>query len=459
VSEPTDPAAGPGQAGPEGAGSGRRRSVIEVTALWLDERFHLAAGTRKLLRKPFPDHWSFLIGEIALFSLVILILTGIFLALFYRPDTRLVMYTGPYEPLQGEMVSAAYESVLRLSFEVRAGLLMRQIHHHAANVFMAAVALHMFRVFFTGSFRKPRELMWVTGVALLVLGIATGFTGYSLPDDLLSGTGLQIAYATLLSIPFVGPFLAFVFLGGEIPNPDMMGRLHILHVFILPSLLVILVTVHMAILFRVRHAQHPGGRRTERNVIGKPLFPTQTMISTAVFFATAAVLALMGGLYEINPVWMYGPFEPWRVVAPVQPDWYVGWLEGVFRLWPAWDFTILGILIPQPFIPGVVIPGIIFTVGMLWPWIEQRWITKDADEHNLLDRARDVPLRAGIGAGGFVFLLVMLVAGSNDVIAADFGVSLQGFTNFLRGAIIVGPIGVVYGTYRWCVHLKEREAP
>jgi ubiquinol-cytochrome c reductase cytochrome b subunit len=437
---------------------GRTSSPLEVVARWMDERLHLAEPTRKLLRKPFPGHWSFLIGEIALFALVVLFLTGTFLALFYRPDTRLVEYAGPYEPLQGEMISLAYESVLRLSFEVRAGLLMRQIHHHAANVFMAAVIAHMFRVFFTGAFRKPRELMWVTGIALVVVGIGAGFTGYSLPDDLLSGSGLQIAYSVLLSVPFVGPFLAWVSLGGEIPNPDLMGRLHILHVMILPAILVALVSIHLALLMRVRHAQHPGRRRTERNVIGKPLFPTQTMISTAAFFGTVAVLALMGGFFEINPVWVYGPFEPWRVVAPLQPDWYVGWLEGLLRLWPAWDFMILGIVIPQPFIPGVVIPGLIFTLGALYPWIEQRWITKDAGEHNLLSQMRDVPLRAAIGTGGIVFLLVMLIAGSNDVFAADLFIPVETVTTVLRVSIILGPVLVGYATYRWCLYLQQEDA-
>ena len=432
-------------------------SPLEVTARWLDDRLGAAAWARKMLRKPYPSHWSFLIGEIALFALIVLFLTGTFLALFYRPDTRLVTYVGPYVPLQGEEISAAYESVLRLSFEVRAGLLMRQIHHHAANVFMAAMVVHMFRVFFTGAFRKPRELMWVTGVLLIILGIGAGFTGYSLPDDLLSGSGLQIANATLLSIPFVGPWLSFIFLGGEIPNPDMMGRLHIMHVMILPALLTIVVGIHLALLFRVKHTQHPGPGRTNRNIVGKPAFPSQAMISTAVFAGTVAVLALMGGLFEVNPVWLYGPFEPWRVVAPLQPDWYVGWLEGILRLWPAWEFQILGIVIAQPFLPAVVGPGIIFTVGILWPWIDRRWITRDDREHNLLDQARDEPLRTAIGVGAFVFLLVMLVAGSNDVIAALFGWSVQGFTNFLRGAITLGPVVAGLATYRWCRHLQRQD--
>ncbi|MDP9022321.1 MAG: cytochrome bc complex cytochrome b subunit [Actinomycetota bacterium] len=433
------------------------RGVVPAIARWLDDRLGIAQGARKLLRKPFPDHWSFLLGEVALFALVVLFLTGTFLALFYRPDTRPVTYTGPYVPLQGAQVSAAYESVLRLSFEVRAGLLMRQIHHHGANVFMAAVVAHMLRTFFTGSFRKPRELMWVTGIVLVLLGIGAGFTGYSLPDDLLSGTGLQIGYSTLLSVPFLGPFVAFVALGGEVPNPDLIGRLHILHVMILPGLLAAVVGAHMLLLFRVRHSQHPGENRTERNIVGKPMFPTQTMVSAAAFAATVAVLALMGGFYEINPVWLYGPFEPSRVFAPSQPDWYVGWLEGVLRLWPAWSIRIFGIVIPQPFIPGVVIPGLIFVLAGAWPWLERRYIARDDEEHNILDDVRDNPLRAAVGAAGVTFLTVMLVAGSNDVIAARFMIALERFTLVLRVLLVAGPPLVGWLTYRWLTRLKRRD--
>ncbi|HEX2029481.1 MAG TPA: ubiquinol-cytochrome c reductase cytochrome b subunit [Nitriliruptorales bacterium] len=439
------------------AHGGHAGGPVPAVARWLDDRLGLAKGTRALLRKPFPGHWSFLIGEIALFALVVLFLTGTFLALFYRPDTRVVTYEGPYLPLKGSEVSIAYESMLRLSFEVRAGLLMRQIHHHAANVFMAAVVAHMFRTFFTGAFRRPRELLWVTGVALLILGIGAGFTGYSLPDDLLSGTGLQIAYGILLSVPLVGPFLAFVLLGGELPNPDVLGRLHILHVMIIPGGLVALVTAHLAILFRVRHTQHPGGPRTDRNVVGKPMFPTQTMISGATFAATVAVLALLGGLYEINPVWVYGPFEPARVFAPTQPDWYVGWLEGVFRLWPAWSIHLFGIVVPQPFIPGVVVPGLIFTLAILWPWIEVRWITHDREERNLLQLMRDNPVRSAIGTAGLTFLTVMFLAGSNDVLAALFVIHLENVTLTLRTLLVVGPPVVGWLTYRWLTRLRRRD--
>ncbi|MBW3560931.1 MAG: ubiquinol-cytochrome c reductase cytochrome b subunit [Actinobacteria bacterium] len=423
-------------------------SPVERIAAWMDDRLRLAGAATKTLRKPFPGHWSFLLGEIALFALVVLILTGIFLTLFYTPSTREVVYDGPYVPLHGAEVSAAFDSVMRLSFEVRAGLLMRQIHHHAANVFVAATVIHLLRVFFTGAFRKPRELMWVSGVVLFLLAIGAGFTGYSLPDDLLSGTGLAIAYSTLLSIPFVGPFFAFVGFGGEFPSGDLLGRLYVFHVMLIPAGLLGVVGAHLAILFRQRHTQHPDPGRTNDNVVGKPLFPTQTVISAATFAATVAVLALLGGLFEINPVWLYGPFDPSQVFAPSQPDWYVGWLEGIYRLWPSWSFEIFGIVIPQPFIPGVVAPGIIFTALFAWPWIERRFITHDDAERNLLQAARDVPERTAFGAAALAFLLVMMVAGSNDVLAARFGFALERFTWFLRISIIVLPFIVGWATLR-----------
>ncbi|MDX1510325.1 MAG: cytochrome bc complex cytochrome b subunit [Nitriliruptorales bacterium] len=421
--------------------------TIESLARWLDSRLRLAEGGSKYLRKAFPAHWTFLFGEVALFCLVVLLFTGTFLALFYVPDTRLVTYDGPYGPLQGREISAAFDSVLRLSFEVRAGLLMRQIHHWAALVFVAAIVVHMLRVFFTGSFRRPRELNWVIGVALLLLAFGAGFTGYSLPDDLLSGTGLRIGYSALLSTPFVGPLAGFIGLGGEFPGTDVLGRLHIMHVMLIPAGLVGLVGMHLAILGRQKHTQKPSRKATNDNVVGEPLFPNQTMVSLSLFLFTIAVLSLIGGLFEINPVWLYGPYEPFEVFAPAQPDWYMGWLEGLLRLWPAWEFTILGVTIPSVFIPAVLVPGGIFTVVFAWPWIERR-ITGDDAEHHLSQRPRDVPVRTGVGVGGITLLLVIFVAGANDVIAADLGVGLQTTTNVLRVLVFVLPVLFGWMAYR-----------
>jgi len=405
---------------------------------WLDERLGIASGTRRGLKKIFPDHWSFLLGEVALFSFVILLATGVFLTLFYRPDTTPVVYQGPYAPLRGQEVSAAYESVMRISFEIRAGMVMRQIHHWAALVFVASIVVHMLRVFFTGAFRRPRELNWIVGVALLLLAMAMGFTGYSLPDDLLSGTGLRIAYSVLISVPFVGPYLAFLTFGGEFPTEGIISRLFVLHVMLLPALIIGLITAHMAILWRQKHTQFRGGRASETNVVGKPLWPHQALKSLALLLITGAVLAFMGGLLQINPVWDYGPFDPTAVSAPSQPDWYIGWLEGALRLAPPMDIEVFGVLIPSPFIPGVVLPGVAFGVMAAWPFIEAR-LTGDKREHHLLDDPRDVPWRVGIGVAGLLFFLILTIAGGNDVLAILFKSSVNQITNVLRIAVFLVP--------------------
>jgi ubiquinol-cytochrome c reductase cytochrome b subunit len=435
----------------------RRQTPVDDLARWLDDRLRLAEGSRKYLDKAFPGHWSFLLGEIALFTLIVLLFTGTFLAFFYTPDSRLVVYDGPYVPLQGHEISAAYESTLRISFEVRAGLLMRQIHHWAALVFVAAIVVHMLRVFFTGAFRKPRELNWVIGVTLLLLAFGAGFTGYSLPDDLLSGTGLRIGYSVLLSIPFVGPLVGFIGLGGEYPGTDTISRLHLLHVLIIPAGLFGLVTAHLAILVRQKHTHKPSSLAREDNVVGEPLFPNQTLTSLSLFAFTIAVLSLLGGLFEINPLWLYGTYEPYEVFAPAQPDWYMGWLEGLLRLWPAWEWTMFGLTIPSVFLPGVVVPGIIFGAVYAWPWIDARWIAKDHGEHHLLDRPRDVPVRTGWGVAGVTFLVVITVAGSNDVIASDLEMGLDTLTLLLRIATLVLPPLLGYVAYRVARMLQAAE--
>lgn len=434
----------------------RTQTPVDDLARWMDERLRLAEGGKKYLRKAFPAHWTYLVGEVALFSLVVLLFTGTFLSFFYTPDTRLVVYDGPYLPLQGTEISAAYDSVLRLSFEVRAGLLMRQIHHWAALVFVAAIVVHMLRVFFTGAFRRPRELNWVIGVTLLLLAFGAGFTGYSLPDDLLSGTGLRIGYSALLSIPFVGPLVGFIALGGEFPGTDVLGRLHILHIMLIPAGLIGLVTAHMMILVRQKHTQKPTRGATEDNVVGHPLFPQQTMTSLSLFAFTIAVLSLLGGLFEINPVWLYGPYEPFEVFAPAQPDWYMGWLEGLLRLWPAWEWTMFGVTIPSAFLPSVVVPGLIFGVVYAWPWIEKR-LTGDDRETHLAQRPRDVPIRTAIGVGGIVFLGVIFVAGANDILASNLTTSLQTVTNILRVTTFVLPVLSGWVAYRIAVRLRDGE--
>jgi ubiquinol-cytochrome c reductase cytochrome b subunit len=415
----------------------------------LDDRLEVASFARRALRKAFPDHWSFMLGEIALYCFLILVLTGTFLAFFFEASSREVVYDGPYAPLRGEEMSAAYESVLRLSLEVRAGLVMRQIHHWAAVVMLAAVVAHLLRVFFTGAFRRPREINWILGVSLLLLGMAAGFTGYSLPDDLLSGTGLRIAYSVLLSVPFLGTWAAFLVFGGEFPAAAALGRLHVLHIMIIPALIAGTLSIHLALVWHQKHSQFRAPGRTERNVVGSPLWPNYTFKGAGLAFVVFGVLALMGGLLQINPVWLYGPFDPSVVSSPAQPDWYLGWLEGALRLFPPWDLQLFGHEIPEVFWPGVVLPGVFFTLMLLWPWIERR-ITGDWGDHHLLDRPRDAPMRSGVGAGVLTFAVILTLAGSNDVLGPFLGIPVEDVTAALRWMLLVLPLLVGYGTYRVC---------
>jgi ubiquinol-cytochrome c reductase cytochrome b subunit len=424
---------------------------------WLDDRLRGSHFLHRALNKVFPDHWSFMLGEIAMYAFAILVATGIFLTFFYSPSLNEIVYRGAYEPLRGVEMSEAYASVLRLSFEVRAGLVMRQIHHWAALVFVAAILAHLSRVFFTGAFRRPREINWLIGVTLLLLAIYNGFSGYSLPDDLLSGTGLRIAYSIALSIPFAGTWIAFLAFGGEFPAHDILRRLMITHVLIVPAILAGLLALHLAIVWRQKHTQFPGRGRTDTNVVGSRLWPTYTAKSVGLLFGLAAILGLMGGLLQINPVWLYGPFDPATVASPAQPDWYLGWLEGALRLFPPWEIRILGHVIASPFYPAVLLPGLTFLIVYAWPWIERR-ITGDRAEHHVLDRPRDNPMRTSVGVAALTFYGLLFLAGSNDIIADLFALPVGGVTWFMRVAVLVLPVIAAILTHRFMWGLKRTDA-
>jgi quinol---cytochrome-c reductase cytochrome b subunit len=436
-----------------------RPTELERLGEWLDSRTGMFGIARTGLRKVFPDHWSFLLGEVALFSFVILVATGTFLTFFYQASTAPVTYEGPYPPLRGQEVSAAYDSVMAISFEVRAGLLMRQIHHWTALIFVAVVILHLSRVFFTGAFRRPRELNWIVGFTLLVLVLAEGFTGYSLPDDLLSGTGARIAYSVALSIPFVGPWLASLVFGGDFPTSALIARFFVIHVLFLPGLVIGAITVHLAFVVIHKHTQYRGGRATEGNVIGQAFWPGQVFISTGLFFLTAAFVALIGGLVQVNPIWAYGPFDATVVSSPAQPDWYVGWLDGALRIFPPIEPTILGVTIPSPFLPGVVIPGLIFTVIALWPFLEARLNRADARrEHHLLDHIADHPKRTATGVALLTLFGALTLAGGNDVLAFYLSTDVETLTRLFRFVSVVLPIVAWLVAFRVCVAWQRRRA-
>ena len=309
---------------------------------WVDARIGGAGALGTGLRKVFPDHWSFMMGEVALYAFVVLVVTGVYLTFFFDASQAETVYQGDYRALEGVTMSRAYRSVLRISFDVRAGLVMRQMHHWAALLFVAAIVVHLARVFFTGAFRRPREINWMIGVTLLLLAIFNGFAGYSLVDDQLSGTGLRIAYSVALAVPLAGTWIVSLVFGGEFPGPDIIERLYVLHILLLPVVLGLLIAVHLAILVRQKHTQFTGPGRREDNVVGERMWPTYAVKALALLFITTALLAALGGLAQINPVWLYGPFDPSEVSSYSQPDWYMGWLEGALRLMPPWEIRALG---------------------------------------------------------------------------------------------------------------------
>jgi len=434
-----------------------RERIAGTVANYVDERTGAAAWMKKNLQKVFPDHWSFMLGEIALYSFVILLLSGTFLTFWFDPSMRTVVYEGSYQPLKEVEMSAAYASTLHISFDVRGGLLMRQIHHWAALIFMAAIVVHLLRVFFTGAFRKPREFNWILGIGLLTLGIVEGFLGYSLPDDLLSGTGLRIAQAIIQALPVVGTYISFFAFGGAFPGEAFIPRIYTVHILLLPGIFLALITVHLMLVWYQKHTQYPGPGRTEKNVVGYPLMPVYMAKAGGFFFIVFGVTAFLGAVASINPIWLYGPYTPGQISAGSQPDWYMGWLDGLVRMAPPIETHAFGHTISwNILIPGLIIPGILFTGMALYPFIES-WITGDKREHHLLDRPRNVPNRTALGAMALTFTLIALINGGNDIIATHFDLTINQIMWFSRiGIIVLPPLAFVI-TKRICLSLQRAD--
>jgi quinol---cytochrome-c reductase cytochrome b subunit len=431
--------------------------ALEGTGNWLDERLHGARGIRVFLRKIFPDHWSFLLGEIILYSFIILLLTGTFLTLWFQPSMSDVIYHGSYIPLRGVKMSEAYASTLNISFDVRGGLLIRQIHHWAADLFMAAIFAHMLRIFFTGAYRKPREINWLIGIVLLTLGMLEGLFGYSLPDDLLSGAGLRILEGVIQSIPIVGSYLAFFLFGGPFPGSQIIPRLYILHVLVFPALILALVTVHLFLMFHQKHTQMPGKGRTNTNVVGAPMYPYFMAKTGAFFFFTFAALTLAATFTQINPIWLYGPYNPVAMSAGSQPDFYMGMLEGALRVMPAWQWVMFNHTWAfNVFVPALLPLGLIFTLAALWPFLEQ-WITGDRREHHINDRPRNAPTRTALGIAVITFYGILWAEGANDIIADHLDIPLYWVTWAARVGIFVGPVIAYLLTKRICLGLQRKD--
>ncbi|MCX4830586.1 cytochrome bc complex cytochrome b subunit [Streptomyces sp. NBC_00006] len=435
---------------PDPPGSGER------LADWADGRLGIYQLAKSQMRKVFPDHWSFMLGEICLYSFIILILTGTYLTFFFDPSTQEVIYDGAYVPLKGIRMTQAYESTVRISFEVRGGLLIRQIHHWAALVFVAGMTVHMMRVFFTGAFRKPRELNWVFGWTLLFLGIITGLTGYSLPDDLLSGTGLKFAQGAVLSVPIVGTYLAMFLFGGEFPGDDFISRLYPIHILLLPGIMLGLVALHLILVFYHKHTQFAGPGRSEKKVIGAPFFPIYVAKAGGFFFLVFGVLAVLGAVATINPVWAFGPYRTDLVTTGAQPDWYLGFSEGLIRVMPAWEINAWGHTLQLGvFLPFTLFP-LILSFMAVYPFLES-WITGDKREHHVADRPRDKPVRTGIGVAWLALYAVLLIGGGNDIVATQLHLSINAITWFVRISCFVAPVLAFVVTKRICLGLQHRD--
>jgi ubiquinol-cytochrome c reductase cytochrome b subunit len=432
--------------------------AITGTSTFLDDRLGAGNFLKRNMRKIFPDHWSFMLGEIALYSFIILLLSGTFLTFWFKPGMSEVVYNGSYPPLKGVSMSEAYASTLNISFDVRGGLLMRQIHHWAAILFVAGLMAHMLRIFFTGAYRKPRELNWLIGIVMFTLALLEGLFGYSLPDDLLSGAGLRITEGVIVSLPLVGSYIMFFLFGGNYPGEDVIPRFYSLHILLIPGLLLALISAHMILMWVQKHTQQPGKGRTEQNVVGSPFYPAFMAKTGAYFLFTFGVLALLGAVAQINPIWLFGPYTPADISAGSQPDFYMGFLEGALRIMPAWEINFAGYTLPlSVIIPALVPLGLIMTGAALYPFLE-RWVTGDTREHHIVDRPRNAPHRTSIGISAVVFYGVLWLLGSNDEISNVFHISLYTTTWFGRFAIILGPIIAYIVTYRTCLGLQRKDA-
>lgn len=434
-----------------------KRTPTAALARAVERRFQIAGLVRHQINKVFPWHFSFFWGEIALYSFVVLVGSGVLLTLFYVPSLDEITYQGSYAPAFGLEASRAWASTVDLSVDVHGGLFLRQLHHWAALVFLASIMLHMGRIFFTGAYRAPRELNWLVGVLMLVISIFEGYLGYSMLDDLLSGTGVRIFSGILLSIPVIGTWLHWLVFDSEFPGEIYIERFYIAHVLLLPGLLVALIAAHLGIVWYQKHTQFAGPRATEGNVVGNRTVPVFAMHSISTLLATTAMLGLLAGTAQINPVFQYGPYNPSQVANGNQPDWYALWLIGSLKLFPRADISVAGrYTIPAGFWSGVVIPAVMILLLLAWPVID-RWRTRDGELHNLLDRPRDAATRTAIGAMALTFWGILQLAGTDDIDATVLNIPLEGLRWTERISVFVLPPLVYVVTRRICERLQRSD--
>ncbi|WP_049919594.1 cytochrome b [Haloarcula vallismortis] len=411
---------------------------------WFDTRLDLENG-QKFLGKAFPAEDSFLLGEVALFCFLLLILSGVFLGFFFEPSTSDVEYDGSVQKFQGKEMPEAFVSVLHITYDVPFGMFIRRLHHWAAHLFVASIGLHMLRVFFTGAYRNPREPNWIVGTGLAALAMGAAYTGYALPFDEFAATATSIGYNLTVSIPLLGDFLGQVVFGGEFPSSATIPRLYFLHVLVIPAAIAVGLAVHMAILIRQKHTEAPrdgdvtGGRQPvdeddDDIIIGLPAFPNQAAVSAVVFFVTAATLSALSGLLPVHNVAEYGPNDPAATPELIMPDWFLMWVYGFLKLLPQISFNIGPAHINGEFIGGIVLPGLVFAAVAVWPFIDRTEPTHFTADP--LDRA----WQTGVGVGAVAFIMIASIAGMNNILADQVLGTTTGVVNpILTAALLVVP--------------------
>lgn len=403
-----------------------------------------------------PLHWSNLFGVIAFACFAVLVVSGIILMFFYTPSSEIVTYRGSYAPLSGMEVSKAFESTMAISFEIRGGLLLRQLHHWAALLLPAAIMIQLLVMFFTGGFRRPRRASWVLLFLLLIVALAGGWSGYALPDDMLSGSGLRIVQGIALGIPIVGTWLSMLLFGGEFPG-SIIENLYPLHIAILPAAQVALIVGRAWLSYSHRPPQFAAPGRSEGNVVGVPLLPNAAARAAGLFAVVFGVLVVMAATVTISPTWLYGPSDPGNASAGSQPDWYTGFLDGALRLVPPnWEIEWFGYTWTLAVIVPLAVVGAFLAIVALYPFIEG-WITRDRRDHHILDRPRNAATRTAIGVAGMTFYGALWGAASADILATQFSLSLESVISAFQIILLVGPVIAYQITRRVCLGLQKKD--
>lgn len=392
----------------------------------------MTSGVRTWLQRSlYPVHWSVLLSHLALWSFVVLLLTGLVLTVFYRPSVEPVVYSGAAELYDGRQLPAAYASVVRISEDVPGGLLLRRVHRAASHLFLAAVVAHLLRVLVSAAFRG-RIGNYLLGLALGAVALGLGYTGQNLPFELLAGTSLRIGFSLLSSIPWVGPDLALLVYGGDFPTGEVLQRFWLLHVLLLPVLLVAGLLVHLALVVRRGHQRIPGA--SGGSVTRAPL-ARSALLGTL----TAALLVASAAVVPWSDVTLEGPYRIGQAANDLQPDWFLFWPEGAMRILPAIDVELLGTQLTNTFVAGVALPATLLLFPLVLPLVD-RWRAPRSVDPDVAEHPFDAPVRLGFVVAWVSTLAVLGAGATDDVVADATGVAVESIVYALRVALVTLPV-------------------